>query len=339
MGTVLLRLCPLYCSCRHLQKPLSPPCHKTCSCRVPSWYSSYCESFSCQSLIEVTLSFWFCILLPTLLNSTIMYTDPGKLVIGTVIGSHISSLSNLRKVTPPYEELITILPSPFVLHYTNKVVCVQSWLTDFSKEFVLMCVTWDFSPTDFPPTCGGTLDFLSVSPSDTHPFPRFVRMTTHDVCLPPELSPLVFWLMTGSRPRNVLLGKGYVSCRDENEWATFWIMTRMCLQLKAKISKGTKYERIKVNNTKLNVTTFDFFPIDTSVCDPHTFPRDPICGYIYIGWWSRDVLFNLMFGNSIFSLFLSGSFYRLSQTLSVHLIQCHIGYTGASVDFMYAICP
>ena len=173
MGTVLLRLCPLYCSCRHLQKPLSPPCHKTCSCRVPSWYSSYCESFSCQSLIEVTLSFWFCILLPTLLNSTIMYTDPGKLVIGTVIGSHISSLSNLRKVTPPYEELITILPSPFVLHYTNKVFCV---LTDWFLKGVLVGVCGLRLPTHrFPTPMWGHLELFVRFTLAYTPFPTLCR--------------------------------------------------------------------------------------------------------------------------------------------------------------------
>ena len=94
---------------------------------------------------------------------------------------------------------------------------------------------------------------------------------------------------------------------------------------------------IKVNNTKLNVSTF-FFP-----------RRYQCVIYIYISTWAnlRIYIYRVMvtgcplqpYVRELHFLHISMWNILPSFTLLVHLIQWRLGCTGASVDFVHAICP
>ena len=96
-----------------------------------------------------------------------MCSEPGQSVIGSRI------IFDIRKVTPPDEELNTILRHPSVLYYINKVFLVSAFLKEvLAGARALRLLTHRHS--DFTPACWVDLAFLPASPPRTLPFTLFV---------------------------------------------------------------------------------------------------------------------------------------------------------------------
>ncbi len=114
-------------------------------------------------------------------NSTIMCSEPGKLVIGSHDFPLCQEESHDTRSGTQHHSSSSVCPW---LHGRN--IVSLGLLLDFSKRFLLVRVTWDYSLTDSPPECWVALAFLPVSPSPTLPFALFVtsRLCWHHNSLP-----------------------------------------------------------------------------------------------------------------------------------------------------------
>ncbi len=158
---------------------------RSCKCTSHDLYAGGCQwqwqVYVIDTMVSVCMSGWVCV---SVCHSSFSLSS---WVQGVCLNPHHVNQGVFQKSTPQ----VTLYEShtaeeslrrpiwnstPFFvirLSLTSRTkYCVL--LFDFSKTFLLVHVTWDFSLTDYPPVWWVTLVFLPPAPSPTVPVTRFV---------------------------------------------------------------------------------------------------------------------------------------------------------------------